>query len=936
MTEKNFSEVWYDKSPEQIETRFSTDRGTGLSRPAVIKARREYGKNNIYVTPNGLSVKNLIPTDISALLLLGALAMAAIFDIPIAAGAIAGMVVINYAAALFTYFKARSVLDGMTEYSLPTAKVLRDGKPSLIDMRSLVPGDVIFLSAGDIVPADCRLFMSDGLYINEGGLTGVQSSVPKDANFSHFSPDLPVESRKNMAYATTIVTAGHGRGIVVATGGQALSAVMGKSKALTTHEDLKILSLLKKYCSVWSMAMLAMVFLITVIGLIFRSQIGLFSVFLHGISLAAAAMSELYMAYGYIIVGCGIFSAMKRRKDVNVGALIKNAKKLETLKELSVLIVPKEGVITSATSYVDKIYTSGTLYSANDPDRVNKLRATVLAGVISTGIYGLGLSTLTESSRKITAEEEAIIRLAESLRLYNSSIDRSHPIIEHMPAGGASKFETTLTVDSDSHYMAVCRGDAEAILKSCEYYTKNGGIYKMTADERLSLIGVAASLTKSSYHVVAVATGVTGYNNLARIGAIQSDLTFEGFLILREPLQRDIAQTISRCRAAGIQVIMASERYTETDKYLAMSVGLIENEHGILSGYQADTMGDDILRTNLPLYNMYVGISPAKLSQIIKMMRADGKKVGILSGGLSGALLMKRADVGFAKSVTISPKARKLGIDLRSRQTQPYSSIAGGSTFDCEALKFISDVVISDADDKGNGGFGAIVSALEYSRTVYRNILKMVRYLTTTQLARIFITLGGLITGRYALSVSQIVFGGLIMDLAAILASAFGKPPHNALTMKDESEASLMNPILLNVKPLLFALLQALTVLAVHPVLSLFGLSPTAAEFSSAAFIAFCICQFVTFISLSSDRSIFSSGMRLSISYLLFSGGLVLFITSLFVFPSFGLIFDVVPIKLPLIIAIAVVSAITLAVNEIYKLIIMTNKTFSVDKKRKL
>ncbi len=446
--EKEKIETWYDKSLEQIEKHFSTERGKGLTRSAAAKARREHGYNNVYTTPERFSLKRLIPTDYASLILLATALIAMIFDLPVAAGTIITLLIINYAAALFTYFKAQKVLDGMTEYSLPTAKVMRNGKLMLVDMRALVPGDVIFFSAGDIIPADCRLVTSDELYINESTLTGVQSSVFKDAEYAHFSPSLPLELQKNMAFATTVVTSGNGRGIVVATGKDSAASRLGKAKALATHENLEILTILKKYCSVWSLSMLALVFAITVINLFFLSSRGVFDVFLTGISLAAAAMSELYVAFGYIIVGCGIFGAMKRRRDVNIGALIKNAAKLEKLKNLTTLILPKDGVITSSHSVVEKIYTSRKLYSASDIDRVDRLRGTVLSGVISTGIYGAGLAALSGKSRKITPEEEAIIDLAQNLSLYNSQIDRSHPIIEHMPSGGASKFETTLTVDS--------------------------------------------------------------------------------------------------------------------------------------------------------------------------------------------------------------------------------------------------------------------------------------------------------------------------------------------------------------------------------------------------------------------------------------------------------------------------------------------------------
>ena len=920
------AEVWYNKSLEQVEKHFFTDRGKGLDRAAVIKARREHGSNNIYTTQGGVGSKKLIPTDYTALLLAAALLAASVFDVPLAAGAIVTMLIINYAAALFTYFKAQKVLDGMTEYSLPTAKVMRGGGLMLIDMRALVPGDVIFLSAGDIVPADCRLITSDGLHINEATLTGVQSSVAKDAEFTHYSQSLPPEHQKNMAFASTIVTAGNGRAIVVATGAGTAARLLDKVKPLATHENLKILRTLKKYCSAWSLSMLALVFVITMIDLFVRSDTGIFDVFLTGISLAAAAMSELYVAFGYIIVGCGIFGAMKRRRDVNVGTLIKNAEKLEALKEITTLIVPKDGVITSSHSVVDKIYASRKLYSAADVDRVDKLRGTVLAGVISTGIYGAGLASLSQSSRKITPEEEAIIDLAESLSLYNSQIDRSHPIIEHTSAGGASKFETTLTADSDTRYMAVCRGDAEAILNSCEYYTENGRIFKMTTDDRLEFMSVAASLTKSSYRVAAVATGVTGYNNLQRIGSIQSDLTFEGFLAIREPLQTGVAQTVSRLKAAGVRVIMTTDRCTESDKYLAMSVGIIENERGILTGVRAETMHSDLLRTNLPLYNMYAGVSTGQLAKIVKMLRDDGERVGLLTGGINGALLLKRADVGFTQSVTISPKAKRTGIDIRSRRTPAYSRIAGGSTYESEALKFISDVVVSDADEEGHGGFSAVVSALEYSRTIYKNLLRMVRYLTTSQLARVFITLGALMIGVKALTPIQLIFGGLIVDFAAILASAFAKPPYNVLSFKDNAEESLEKPLMMNVRSSLFALLQALTVLLIHPILTLVGFPIGAAEFSTAAFLAFTVCQLITFAELASERSIFLPGMRVCISYTLFAVGIIGFIALAFAVPAIGTLFDIVPLTLPSIIAAVAASLLTLTVNEIYKLVARSDK----------
>lgn len=928
------NENWYDRSVEQIEHRFGTDRGAGLSRADVQKARREYGQNNVYPTPtSGFSgYRSHIFFDFASLLLFVAALLASVFGLPEASGAIIILLVINHAASVFTFLKAQRVLEGMAAYSLPTAKIMRDGKLGLIDMRALVPGDVVFLSAGDIVPADCRLFMSDNLFVNEAIITGKVNSVRKDAAFTRFSPGLPLSERANMVYAATIVTAGNGRAIVVATGKDTVAASEKKTRPVVTHENLKVLAKLRVACSKLSLIMLSLIFLITLAGMFLRhGDTGLFDIFLTGSALAAASMSELFTAFGYIMIGCGVFSAMKRRKDINTGALIKNAEKLEALREVDCLIVPKDGILTISHSVAEKIYVPRRLYGANDRDRIDRLRSVVLCGVISTGIYGAGLSELNSSSRKITPEEEALIELADKLGIYNSSIDRDHPIIEHMPAGGASRFDTTLTLDTDKKYLAICRGEAQAILERCEYYAENGQLYRMTTPDRLDFLGTAESLIKSSYKVLALATGMTGYNNLRRVGAIQSDLTFEGFIALREPLETGVAQVIARAQAAGIKVILTTERYTESDKYLAISTGIIAGEKEILTESRRLSYSRDMLRVNLPLYNMYCGIPAAGLAEIVSMLRADGAKVGLLAGGINGALLLKCADVGFAQSVTISPKAKRGTVDIRSRSTPAYSRITGsyGHTFDSEALKFISDVVVSDADKRGDGGFAAVVSALEYSRSIWRNMLRMLRYLVTVNLTRIFLILGSTIlrslASRTAVSVSgtltpaQIVFSGLIVDLAAVITIAFAKPSHDALTLKDDVAHALDHPISSNIRPFFFALFEAFVLLAAGPVSERLGF-PLGGSLSCTLFMAFTLFQLITLTEYESERSVFAGNLRVNMIQAVMMLGLVVFFGAGMLFPVLGDAFGITVPGTAGIVVTAVLTFISVFLHEVYKL----------------
>ncbi len=931
------NENWYDKTPEQLERRFSVNRAAGLTRKGVQRARREYGPNSIYTAPKTTlaDFRSYVPIDAAAVILLAVAVIARILELPIPVGSIVALIVVNFAAAAFTFLKAQKVLCGMHEYSLPACKVLRDGQLMLLEMNALVPGDVIFLSAGDIVPADCRLFQSENLTVHEGSLTGVQRSVPKSAGFSSFAPNLPLAARANMAYATTVVTGGNARAIVVATGAQTEAVIAGRVKPIVTHENLAIFAKLRRFCSVWSQTMLLLIFAVTVIELFAAPADGIFNIFLSGLSLSVSAMSELWAAFGYVIIGCGIFGAMGRKKGVGTGALIKNAEKLEDLKTLDTLIVPKDGMISCCKAEAERIYIPRRLFSADDTDRRNAFAELIQRAVISTGIYGAGLSSLNSRARRITVEEEAIIGLASRHKLYHAGLEKSYPIVEHCGVTELSLFDTTLTLDADKKFLVVCRGEAQEILDHCESFVEHGRLYTMSTADRLEFLGAAQSLIRGSYRVTAVASRESPYNSLTRLGVLQNGLTFHGFIAMREPLQRGVAQTIERCRAAGVRVIMTTDRYTESDRYLASSIGVIESEKNILTAKRLEAMPRDLLRANLPLYSMYCGISTRDLSVIVSMLREDGAKVGLMAGGIGGALLLKRADVGFAQSVTISPKAKTSdAVDIRSRTTPAYSRITPptGHTYDCEALKFISDVVVSDADEHGRGGLGAVVSTLAFARTIYKNVRRMVYYLTTSQLTRIFTAFGVLLTARTIgfsdgaaigtsiLTPIQLLVSGLALDFIAVIAAAFSKPPHDALTLRDDAEEILTAPLVKHVRTVVFALCQTSATLLVPLVCRLIGKPISAAEFGSVVFLTLTICQLVTLLELESEKSLFRTNLRLNLVWLTYIAGLAGLIALSLLVPPIGAFCGVVKLPPAPAIATAVVPALMVLLYELYKL----------------
>ncbi|MBQ4064802.1 MAG: hypothetical protein IJD10_01740, partial [Clostridia bacterium] len=289
------AEKWYDKSIKQTEFRLQTDASCGLDREQIVRRRRQYGENDIYPTPKK-SFKTYIAhllTDYTSLLMLITLVIAAVFEETENLFVMLLILATYYAIVIFTYVKAQKVLEGMGRSALPNAKVLREGRLRMVKQKQLVRGDVIYVSAGDIVPCDARLVESSGLEVLEVNITGVAHAVKKDAKFVDYHDIAPAQ-QKNMLFASTIVTKGTGRAICCETGADTLVSAMGKNLPIVSHERLEVIERVGSFCKKWTLVMTTMVLVLTVTDLVVGGSLGkgIFGSFMTGLSLAVASMSE--------------------------------------------------------------------------------------------------------------------------------------------------------------------------------------------------------------------------------------------------------------------------------------------------------------------------------------------------------------------------------------------------------------------------------------------------------------------------------------------------------------------------------------------------------------------------------------------------------------------------------------------------------------------
>ena len=927
----HMTERWYDKGIRQVETILETDSRTGLKNSEA-KRRRKSGKNDIYKLPRTsfLSYLKHILTDYTAILLLLTVLTAVIFERVYSLLAALVLLVLYYAAVIFSYVKAQRVLEGMAYYALPNAKVMREGKLYMVKQEQLVQGDVIFLTAGDIVPCDARLVEAEDLEALETGLTGVTRAVRKRADFTA-QGDIPPSAQKNMLFASTILTAGHAKAVACAVGSETLVCKMQKNQPIISHDRLEVLNELKSVGRRCSLIMSILIFIVTILDL-FLQHNTLIDTFLTSLSLAVSSMSEFFAAFGFIIVACGIFGAVKKYKDINSGALIKNTDKLPDLRRITCLILPKDGVFTVRGGKIDRVYANGDVHIAGEHGFDKNASQTVRYALLSTGLYGG--SRLVENNQRYenvySKEEECIIRLAEQMGIYNVSLEQKYPLLDHKAADKNNPFETSLFRHEDGFVVAL-RGRPDRIIRNASFYCEYGRLLPMTDEIRRDLLISAELLEKQAYRVIAIASKNVPYSTLVRMSACQSDVIFEGMVAMKEPALSGSAKIAAKCAAAGIKVIMLSDDVSDSSVHFAEAAGIITGPEQTLTGAGMNDMREGIFRVDLDRYRLYLGLNLAQKRKLLSCLKESGETVGVLGRELDEIILLKEADVGFSQSMTISERAGKKGVDLASRSIPIYAKSGKGSAQSgCEALKFVSDVIVSEADKTGNGGFHAVIRAILAAKGIYLNLKRMFCYLITVQTARLLVVLYGILTGSVLLSPTQILYTGLVMDFAAVLIFAFERPGEDLLKesvgQKQENGSDRIQ--FRNAVPFfLFGLLWGIAAVILPALAGQIGIIGSDAERMSAAFVGFLLTQYALMLSSKRERLFQLRDIRINqasfAQFLLFAGFLLLCI---FVKP-FGTLFGITAMS-PAFWCISLLPpALMLAVFEIYKLLKRRDQT---------
>lgn len=719
---------WHDKTVDETLLMLNTDSNIGLNEKEAEKRLEQYGQNSI---GEGVKRKGFIKkffeqlNDIMIIILLSA--SAASFGVSWLNGdadftdsvIIIMIVVINAVLGVVQENKAEKAIEELKKMSVPHAKVLRDGHIKEISSQTVVPGDIIILEAGDMVPADARLISGNTIKTDESALTGESVPVSKDASL-RIKEEAQAADMKNMVFSSTYVTYGKGRAVVTATG---MDTEVGKIAAMIAKDEKNETPLQKrldgtgKILGLSAIGICALIFIIGVIR-----KYGAFEMFMTSISLAVAAIPEGLPAIVTIVLAIGM-QAMSKKNTI-----VRTLPAVETLGSAQVICTDKTGTLTKNKMKLVKITDSKENTNLNDKRFIIRL------AVLCTDCYFEDRHYIGEPT------ETAIAEAAEEMGEKKSRLESIMPRIDEIPFSSDRKMMTTVHEFGNGNNLCITKGAPERVLNLCGKYSDGRTIDQ---SERRKLDKINESMTSSALRVLAVAYKETGKNDRN----YEKGLTFAGFIGMIDPPREEVAQAVEDCKKAEIKVVMITGDHALTARAIAEKTGIYKDGDLIFDGGQLETMNQTQLDDKLEKISVFARVSPEHKLKIVNAYKRKGKTVAMTGDGVNDAPALKAADIGCAMG-------------------QNGTDVAKGA----------SDMIITDDN------FATIVSAVKEGRIIYNNIRKSVHFLISSNIGEILTIFTAMIFGwSTPLLPIHLLWVNLITDSLPAIALGLDRPEENVM-----------------------------------------------------------------------------------------------------------------------------------------------------------
>ncbi len=727
---------WQSLSREECIRQLKTDPKRGLTVPQVEQRSKEYGQNELREGKRpGLIAKFLEQfKDFMVIILLIAAAVSFFTSLfrhdsdyidPII---ILLIVIVNAVIGVAQESRAEKAIDALKKLTSPESVVMRDGKRVKIASKEIVPGDIVFLTEGDFVPADLRILEAHNLRAEESALTGESLPVEKSAELV-CGDKTPLGDRKNMLYSSSSVAAGRGVGVAVATG---METQVGKIAHMIHSEEAPQTPLQKRLAhtgKVLGIGALAICAVIFIMGLI--QSVEPLDMFMISISLAVAAIPEGLPAVVTIVLAMGV------RRMANCRAIVRRMPAVETLGSASVICSDKTGTLTQNKMTVVEVAGYDGVLTKQDTQARRILELAALC------------NNCTVSGDKIQGDPTEAALLAAS-PVPKDQLERRMPRVREIPFQSARKMMTTVHRLDNQQYRIITKGAPDLLMERCT--TCQGGSFTAPMDQQ-----VRRELQRRNEQMASRALRVLGvaYRDVKQLppeNEWEKDLVFCGFIGMIDPPRPEAERAVRLCKKAGIRAVMITGDHVATAVAIAEKLGMMGPEDKALTGQQLDQMEQRDLERNIYQYSVFARVSPEHKVRIVKAYQKRGEIVAMTGDGVNDAPALKAADIGCAMGIS--------GTDV---------------------AKGAADMVLTDDN------FATIVEAVREGRGIYANIRKTIHFLISCNIGEILtVFMAFLLQLPLPLLAIQLLWINLVTDSLPALAlgvepienDVMEQPPH--------------------------------------------------------------------------------------------------------------------------------------------------------------
>lgn len=734
---------FYHQTVAAIEQEFSTSCAKGLTDSQVLEAREKYGSNSL-AGKKKISIWQKFLAQFKDFMII-VLIIAAVLSGFVAqewtdAAIIMVVVMLNAILGVFQEARSEEAINALKKMATPNAHVRRGGQIVEIPSPQLVPGDIVLLEAGDVVPADLRLTVAKSLKVEESALTGESVPVDKEATIIN-DVKVALADQKNMAFANTNVTYGRGEGIVTETG---MNTEVGKIATMLNNTDetdtplKRNLNQLGKTLTIMILLICAIVFVVgffTKRGTEPTDKLAI-DMFLVAVSLAVAAIPEGLPAIVTIILALGT-QVMAKHKSI-----VRKLPAVETLGATDIICSDKTGTLTQNKMTVEQVFYNNQQHPATQALAADN--HTLMTMILAN-------DSKLDSTNKLLGDptETALIQFALNQKIDVQQLLQVHKRLQEVPFDSSRKLMSTINLDQQQYFVAV-KGAPDQLLKRVTRIEQNGKIKPITEEQKAAIVAANQEMAQKALRVLGLAyKTVDQLYDEPTTDNVEQNLIFAGLVGMIDPERPEAKAAIAEAHGAGIKTVMITGDYQVTAQAIAERLGILapNQDERVVTGSQLDNFSDNYLAEHVPDFSVYARVSPEHKVRIVKAWQSRGKIVAMTGDGVNDAPSLKQADIGIGMGITGT-----------------------------EVSKGASDMILADDN------FATIVEAVKQGRKVFSNIQKAILYLMSCNVGEVLTVFMMTMLGWDILAPVQLLWINLVTD--TLPAIALGLEPVEKGIMK--------------------------------------------------------------------------------------------------------------------------------------------------------